>query len=147
MILGSKARYAVMAMVELAGYDAARPVTLAQLAEKQEFTVPYLEQIFRKLKQCGLVRSVRGPGGGYVLGKPSDSLRLSEIVVAVEESFKMTRCDKKTTASGCMGSGAKCLTHDVWQGLEQRIFEYFDGITLADVRRGAPQRVTFALHS
>ncbi len=133
MILGSKARYAVMAMVELAGHDDGKPVTLAQLAEKQEFTVPYLEQIFRKLKQHELVKSVRGPGGGYVLGKPAHLLRVSEIVIAVEESLKMTRCDNQHKKTGCMASGTQCLTHDLWDGLEQQIYSYLDGITLAAV--------------
>jgi Rrf2 family iron-sulfur cluster assembly transcriptional regulator len=135
MILGSKARYAVMAMVELAGYDAGKPVTLAQLAEKQEFTVPYLEQIFRKLKQRGLVKSVRGPGGGYVIGKPADVLRISEIVQAVEESLKMTRCENMHKKTGCMASGVQCLTHDLWDGLEQQIHNYLYAITLADIRK------------
>ena len=136
MILGTKARYAVMAMVELAGYEASKPVTLSQLAEMQEFTVPYLEQIFRKLKQHGLVKSVRGPGGGYVLAKSAGQIRISDIVVAVDESLKMTRCANTHKESGCMAKGARCLTHDLWEGLEQRIYSYLSGITLSEVRKG-----------
>lgn len=134
VILGSKARYGVMAMVEMAGHDAAKPVTLAQLAEKQEFTVPYLEQIFRKLKQHGLVRSVRGPGGGYVLAKAPDQIRISEIVAAVEESLKMTRCENMHKKTGCMASGVQCLTHDLWDGLERQIHNYLHSVTLSDIR-------------
>ena len=132
MLLGTKARYAVMAMVELAGYEPGMPVTLAQLAEKQEFTVPYLEQIFSKLKQAGLVKSVRGPGGGYVLAAPAASVRISDIVQAVDESLKMTRCANESP-QGCMSAGTRCLTHDLWEGLERHIFQYLHGVTLADV--------------
>ncbi len=92
MILGTKARYAVMAMVELAGREAGTPVRLDELAEAQEITVPYLEQLFSKLKRKGLVQSVRGPGGGYVLAQGADKIRVSEIIEAVDESLKMTRC-------------------------------------------------------
>ena len=136
MILGTKARYAVMAMVELAQGEAGRPMTLAQLASSQEFTVPYLEQIFRKLKQSGLVASVRGPGGGYVLAKAADEIRISDIVLAADESLKMTRCYSAHKQSGCMSTGARCLTHDLWDGLERQIVGYLDSVTLADVGRG-----------
>jgi len=132
MILGTKARYAVMAMVELARHDGKTPITLAQLASSQEITLPYLEQIFSKLKQRGIVRSVRGPGGGYVLAQAAKDTRIIDIVQAVDESLKMTRCDKHN-AGGCMASKAQCITHDLWDGLEQQIHSYLSGITLADV--------------
>jgi len=134
MILGTKTRYAVMAMVELAGREAGKPVKLEELADAQEITVPYLEQIFSKLKRSGLVKSVRGPGGGYVLAQTADNIRISAIVEAVEESLKMTRCDKHT-ASGCMSTKARCLTHDLWEGLETQIHNYLHSITLADMRQ------------
>jgi Rrf2 family iron-sulfur cluster assembly transcriptional regulator len=132
MILGTKARYAVMAMVEMAGRDNTLPISLADLAKSQEITVPYLEQIFRKLKMRKLVHSVRGPGGGYVLARGSDSIYISEIVTAVDESLKMTRCDSNTP--GCMFDKSRCLTHDLWEGLGQQIYNYLAGISLADVR-------------
>src|ERR1700685_2746067 len=113
MILGTKARYAVMAVVELAGHESGQPVALSGLAEAQEITVPYLEQIFSKLKKHGLVKSVRGPGGGYILAHPADGIRISDIVEAVDESLKMTRCDGYKE-SGCMATKARCLTHDLW---------------------------------
>lgn len=134
MILGTKTRYAVMAMVELAGRPAKQPVPLAELAEAQEITVPYLEQIFSKLKKRGLVKSVRGPGGGYTLALEADIIKISDIVSAVEESTKMTRCGKHGKEGGCMSSKARCLTHDLWEGLEQQISGYLGSITLADVR-------------
>src|SRR5689334_10283753 len=111
MILGTKTRYAVMAMVDLAGRSAG-PVTLSELAQAQEITVPYLEQLFAKLKKSGLVKSVRGPGGGYVLAKAANEVLISDIVIAVEESMKMTRCDKHAD-HGCMSIRARCLTHDL----------------------------------
>ena len=135
MILGTKARYAVMAMVDLAGRNSETPITLAHLADSQEITLPYLEQIFSKLKQAGLVRSVRGPGGGYVLARGAGEIFISDIVEAVEESMKMTRCEKDT--GGCLSAGkTRCLTHDLWDGLEQQIHGYLKGISLTDVRSG-----------
>lgn len=132
MILGTKARYAVMAMVELAGREASKPVALAELAASQEITVPYLEQIFSKLRQAGLVKSIRGPGGGYVLAKPADQTWISDIVVAAEESLKMTRCESHS--GGCMASKTRCMTHHLWEGLENQIFDYLHSISIADVR-------------
>jgi Rrf2 family iron-sulfur cluster assembly transcriptional regulator len=135
MILGTKARYAVMAMVELAGRDPEKPVTLAQLALSQEITVPYLEQIFSKLKHRGLVVSVRGPGGDYVLAHSADDTRISDIIEAVEEPIKMTRCENHA-GEGCLSKKTRCLTHDLWDGLGKQIYGYLHGISLADVRSG-----------
>lgn len=132
MILGTKARYAVMAMADLAGRHAAAPVPITQLAESQEITVPYLEQIFSKLKQRGLLKSVRGPGGGYVLARPASEMPISDIVEAVEESIKMTRCESHGTA-GCMARKERCITHHLWEGLSQQIYDYLNGISLEDV--------------
>lgn len=131
--MGTKARYAVMAMVELAGHEAGKPVQLAVLAAAQEITLPYLEQIFAKLKQHKLVNSVRGPGGGYVLARSAADVRISDIVQAVDESLKMTRCESHV-ADGCMAGKARCLTHNLWEGLEQNITHYLSSISLADVR-------------
>lgn len=138
MILGTKTRYAVMAMVDLAGRDPGAPVKLSELADSQEITVPYLEQLFAKLKKNGLVASVRGPGGGYLLARPAGEICVFDIVRAVDESVKMTRCNKHETG-GCMSTKAQCLTHGLWDGLEKQISGYLSGITLADVRgrRGA----------
>lgn len=132
MILGTKARYAVMAMVELATRETNDPVPLAELAKAQEITVPYLEQLFSKLRQHGVVKSTRGPGGGYVLAKPADEIPISDIVTAVDESLKITRCEHGS--QGCMSSRARCLTHNLWEGLETNIFNYLHSVSLADVR-------------
>jgi Rrf2 family iron-sulfur cluster assembly transcriptional regulator len=137
MILGTKARYAVMAMVDLAGRPEGLPISLAELSEAQEITVPYLEQIFAKLKKRGLVDSVRGPGGGYKLAKDAAGIPIAEIIHAVEESTKMTRCGKHGKPGGCMSTKAQCLTHDLWDGLEKQIDGYLRAVTLADVRNRA----------
>lgn len=132
MILGTKTRYAVMAMVELAGRPQDKAVSLADLAEAQEITVPYLEQIFSKLRQAELVNSVRGPGGGYLLAKAANDIHISDIVEAVDESLKMTRCESHAE-TGCMSTKARCLTHDLWDGLGRQIHGYLHSITLSDV--------------
>lgn len=132
MNLGTKARYAVMAMVDLAAQDAQKPVKLADIADRQEIPLAYLEQIFARLKQQGLVKSIKGPGGGYKLGRAVGELHISDIVCAAEESMKMTRCESHS-ANGCMAAKARCLTHDLWEGLSAHIFSYFNAITLEDV--------------
>ena len=131
VLLGTKARYAVMAMVELARRDLSVPVALADLSESQEIALPYLEQIFSRLKQAAIVNSVRGPGGGYVLSRPAAEISIADIVRASEENLKMTRCNSQS--GGCMSTKAKCLTHDLWEGLEMQINSYLQNITLADI--------------
>jgi Rrf2 family iron-sulfur cluster assembly transcriptional regulator len=132
MILGTKARYAVMAMVDLAGHASDKPVKLADIAARQEIPLAYLEQIFSKLRSHGLVQSIKGPGGGYKLARAVSDTPISDIVVAAEESMKMTRCEAHKE-SGCMASKARCLTHDLWDGLSEHIYNYFNAITLDDV--------------
>lgn len=132
MILSTKGRYAVMAMVDLAIQPAGKPVTLAAIAERQEIPLAYLEQIFARLKRSGLVKSVRGPGGGYTLARDADGIHVAEIMIASEEAMKMTRCDGKKH-EGCMAPKTRCLTHDLWEGLSAQIQNYLSSVTLADV--------------
>lgn len=132
MILGTKARYAVMAMVDLAAQASDRPVKLAEIASRQEIPLAYLEQIFARLKASGLVKSIKGPGGGYRLARAVSELPISDIVIAADEQMKMTRCESHAT-TGCMASKARCLTHDLWDGLSEQIYNYFHSITLEDV--------------
>ena len=135
MLLTTKSRYAIMAMVDMAQQTQAgtnqQPIALYEIALRQEINLKYLEQIFVKLRQQGLVCSTKGPGGGYVLVKNSKDIKIIEIILAVEEDIKMTRCSKPE--SGCMQKGIKCLTHDLWNGLEKVIEEYFGNITIWDV--------------
>lgn len=140
MQLSTRARYAVMAMVELACREAdgtANAVALAEVAASQQLSLSYLEQLFAGLRRAGLVRSARGPGGGYRLGRPAATLLLAEIVDAVEEPIVATRC---TGEGGCMrgddGGQTQCRTHVLWTELGQHIRLFLGGISLADVVRG-----------
>lgn len=132
MNLRTKGRYAVMAMVELAARGHGKPVCLADLSESQEIPLPYLEQIFAKLRRQGLVQSSKGPGGGYMLAHPASDIRISSIVEAVDEPIKMTRCESHSEG-GCMSSKARCLTHDLWEGLGEQIYSYLHSISLQDI--------------
>lgn len=132
MKLSTKGRYAVMAMVDLAMFGRGRPVPLSDVAERQEISVPYLEQLFAKLRRHGLVKSVRGPGGGYTLGHMPEEMRISDIVRAVDETLKQTRCSTGS-ATGCSGSRGRCVTHDLWEELGNQIHLFLSSVTLADV--------------
>jgi Rrf2 family iron-sulfur cluster assembly transcriptional regulator len=132
MKLGTKAQYAVMAMVDLAACVSAGPVRLSEIAERQDLPLAYLEQLFVKLRQKGLVKSVRGHQGGYILALSPAELKIFTIIQAVEEEVRSTRCAGKSAIS-CRGTSQKCLTHDLWAGLEAHIKSYFDSITLQDI--------------
>lgn len=133
MRLSTKGRYAVMAMADLASReDADGPVSLAEIAARQEISLSYLEQLFAKLRRENLVRSVRGPGGGYRLSRSSQETRIADIILAVDEPMKTTRC-VPGSAKGCTGTSSRCLTHDLWEELGQQIHVFLSSITLADV--------------
>lgn len=132
MMLSTKGRYAVMAMVDLAMHQKEKPVGLAAIADRQEIPLAYLEQIFAKLKRAGVVQSTRGPGGGYTLAATACSLTIAEIVNASEEPIKITRCAAHGT-TGCMADKTRCVTHDLWEGLGAHIYHYLSSLTLADV--------------
>jgi len=133
MRLSTKGRYAVMAMADLAQHEAAnKPVSLADIAERQEISLSYLEQLFAKLRRGGLVKSVRGPGGGYRLSRPSAELRIADIIVAVDEPIAATRC-KPGSSKGCTTQGARCVTHDLWEELGRQIHVFLSGVSLSDV--------------
>ena len=131
MNLTTKGRYSVMAMVDLALNDKGQPVSLSEIAQRQNIALSYLEQIFNRLRKAGLVVSVRGPGGGYKVAKFFGEVKISEIVLAVEESIKMTRCSDGS--DGCMSDKTKCVTHNLWEGLGNQINGYLESITLQDV--------------
>lgn len=132
MMLSTKGRYAVMAMVDIASQPQDKPVSLSAIAERQEIPLAYLEQIFARLKHGGMVESVRGPGGGYKLAETACNTKISEIILAADETIKMTRCEGAGTP-GCMAPKTRCLTHDLWDGLGQQIHGYLNSITLDDV--------------
>ena len=129
----TKGRYAVMALVDLAGHGDGRPVTLADIAERQRISLSYLEQLFARLRRGGLVASVRGPGGGYRLARPASETRISDIVGAVDEPVRAARCLPGSPES-CHGNAARCETHELWQELGNQIQLYLSSVTLADVR-------------
>lgn len=132
MRLSTKGRYAVMAMVDLAFHGEGRPVSLADIAERQEISLSYLEQLFAKLRRGGLVRSVRGPGGGYLLAHAPAGTRVSDIILAVDEPIRATRCTPGAP-TGCRSNKSRCLTHDLWEELGNQIHLYLSSVSLADV--------------
>ncbi|MEM8589771.1 MAG: Rrf2 family transcriptional regulator [Pseudomonadota bacterium] len=132
MKLSTKGRYAVMAMVDMAQHAKGRPVALADIAARQEISLSYLEQLFAKLRRSGLVKSVRGPGGGYLLTRGTDDTRISDIIVAVDEPIRATRCPSGS-AAGCRSDKSRCLTHDLWDELGNQIHLYLSSVSLEDV--------------
>jgi Rrf2 family iron-sulfur cluster assembly transcriptional regulator len=133
MRLSTKGRYAVMAMADLAKNGSGRAVSLAEIATRQEISLSYLEQLFARLRKGGLVQSVRGPGGGYRLSKTPDETVVADIVLAVDEPIRATRCTSHGTPRGCMMGGERCITHDLWDDLGEEIHRYLAGVSLADV--------------
>ena len=131
MHLSTKGRYAVMAMADIAAQDAGSVVTLSALSERQNISLAYLEQLFSKLRRGGLVESLRGPGGGYRLSRPAEDISIAEVMAAVDEPVKMTRCMSEEDI-GCTGSN-RCLTHDLWRALGDQIVGFLGSITLQDV--------------
>lgn len=134
MKLSTKGRYAVMAMVDLATHCDNKPISLADIADRQEISLSYLEQLFSKLRRGGLVKSVRGPGGGYLLAYKSDETRIADIILAVDEPIRATRCTPGQPF-GCRSNKSRCLTHDLWEELGNQIYLYLSSVTLTDVVR------------
>ena len=132
MKLSTRGRYAVMAMADLARHSGNGPETLSGIAQRQEISQAYLEQLFGKLRRAGLVASVRGPGGGYRLARPASELPIADIVLAVDEPIKATRC-RSESSKGCLGKTGRCLTHDLWDELGTQIQLFLNSVTLADV--------------
>lgn len=132
MRLSTKGRYAVMAMVDMAARSDGKPMTLAEIAKNQDISLSYLEQLFAMLRRGGLVKSVRGPGGGYVFARDTDNIRISDVIAAVEETITATRCEPGSPR-GCMPGGGRCITHDLWDELSNHIHLFLSSVTLADV--------------
>lgn len=138
MQLSTKGRYAVMALTDLARQDCSfgrRAVSLAEIAERQQISLSYLEQLFARLRRRGLVESVRGPGGGYRLTRPAAETSISDIVLAVDEPLKATRCKAVNdgVGHGCMARGERCLTHSLWEALGRQIEGFLSAVSLEDV--------------
>jgi len=127
MRLTTKGRFAVTAMADLAMRGGKAPVTLAAISERQKISLSYLEQLFGKLRRNNIVESVRGPGGGYYLARPSSKISIAEIVTAVDEPLDATRCGGM---GNCQGEQQPCITHDLWMGLNEKIYNYLEEVSL-----------------
>lgn len=129
MRLTTKGRYAVTAMLDLAMHHGNGPTALADIARRQGISLSYLEQLFARLRRQGLVSSVRGPGGGYNLARERGDIHIAEVIAAVDENLDTTRCGG---AGNCHNDGP-CLTHDLWQDLSDRIYDYLSHVSLQDL--------------
>ena len=125
MKLTTKGRYAVMAMADLASIGGEKPISLTEVSLRQNISLAYLEQLFLKLKKKKLVKSVRGSNGGYILEMPASQIKLSNIISAVDETVKTLNC-KKNSKKGCNHKSMKCITHNLWDDLEQHINSFFE---------------------
>ena len=132
MKLTTKGRYAVMAMADLATYSKNKPVSLSEISSRQNISLAYLEQLFIHLKENRLVRSIRGVKGGYALERPASEIRLSNIFHAVNEEVKTLNC-KKDSKKGCNNKSSKCITHNLWDQLDQHINNFFEKVKLQDL--------------
>jgi Rrf2 family transcriptional regulator, iron-sulfur cluster assembly transcription factor len=139
MRLTTKGRFAVTAMLDLAMHANNGPVTLSNISERQKISLSYLEQLFGKLRRGKLVDSVRGPGGGYNLARPVDQLTVADIILAVEEPIDSRQCEGK---DNCLGDH-RCMTHDLWESLNDTVLNYLNGVRLADlIQQQRPQTVS-----
>lgn len=129
MRLTTKGRYAVTAMLDLAFHSQVKPVTLTEIAARQTISLSYLEQLFARLRRAGMVKGVRGPGGGYKLCRKASEINVAEIIAAVDEPLDSTKCGGE---ANCQKDRA-CLTHNLWMGLSEQIRNYLVGISLADL--------------
>jgi Rrf2 family transcriptional regulator, iron-sulfur cluster assembly transcription factor len=140
MRLTTKGRFAVTAMVDLSMRQSRGPVTLAAISERQHISLSYLEQLFGKLRRAKLVNSVRGPGGGYNLARPAGGITVAEIIGAVDEPIDATQCGGKENCN----DDRRCITHDLWATLNQKMNDYLTSVSLADVvshQQGKPVAV------
>lgn len=129
MRLTTKGRFAVTAMVDVALRHASGPVALAGVSERQQISLSYLEQLFGKLRRCGLVDSVRGPGGGYVLARAESEISVADIIRAVDESLDATQCGGKEDCN----ADQRCMTHELWVTLNRKMYEFLEGVPLSDL--------------
>lgn len=133
MRLTTKGRFAVTAMIDLGLYVQDRPVKLADISERQNISLSYLEQLFRKLRHAELVDSVRGPGGGYVLGRCPAEMTIADIIFAVDEPIDATVCGNSSCTTGKNGHGGNCMTHELWTNLNNKILDYLNSVSLQDL--------------
>jgi Rrf2 family transcriptional regulator, iron-sulfur cluster assembly transcription factor len=142
MRLTTKGRFAVTAMLDIALYEADKPITLAGISERQSISLSYLEQLFSRLRKQGLVSSVRGPGGGYRIAKAHTEISVSDIITAVDEQIDATQCGGN---EDCHDEG-RCMTHELWASLNGKILDYLSGVSLADMVEMQKKKSTGTVH-
>ncbi len=130
MILTTKGRYAVSAVIDIAASKTNEPISLTTISQRQNISLSYLEQIFACLRKSGVVKSIKGPGGGYVLAKEPHQITIAQIIKAIGEPIKITRCGN--VEKSCLATKSKCQTHKLWHGLENQIYEYLNSISLEE---------------
>ena len=143
MRLTTKGRFAVTAMIDVAMHATDAPVTLAGVSERQKISLSYLEQLFGKLRRHGLVASVRGPGGGYRLARPAGAVSVADVILAVDEPIDATKCGGK---ENCLDD-RRCMTHELWAGLNTHIFAYLRSVTLEELVRQQKRPEVNILHA
>lgn len=137
MKLSTKGRYAVTALADIAIHGRHAPVALTEISERQDISVAYLEQLFVKMRRAGLVDSVRGRGGGYMLTQPADQTRISDVMSAVDERLNAMGCNGKyEEGKGCGKSHEACLTHGLWEELSAHVHVFLNQKTIADITDG-----------
>jgi len=141
MRMSTKAQYAVRAMVNLNLHSGGSPVTLRDISLRESISLTYLEQLFVKLRRGKIVTSVRGPGGGYLLARPAQEIKVDEIIDSVEESLVPVSCMDNKNGCAC---DDQCVTHNVWHGLGERIRQFLASITLAELTEEAQRKITQA---
>ena len=131
MKMSTKGRYAVMAMIDIGIHSKGKPVPLGDISDRQDISQEYLEQLFAKLRRAGLVASARGPGGGYVLAREACDIQMAEVIQAVDEELRVTRCDGDAVR-GCV-KGERCCAHDLWSSLGRQMMNFLESVSLEDV--------------
>jgi Rrf2 family iron-sulfur cluster assembly transcriptional regulator len=129
MRLTTKGRYAVTAMLDLALHAQEKPITLADISQRQGISLSYLEQLFSRMRKQGLVASARGPGGGYRLSRDANEINVAQVITAVDEKVTVTRCEGR----GDCQNGEPCLTHELWCNLSDQIYDFLNGISLGQL--------------
>jgi Rrf2 family transcriptional regulator, iron-sulfur cluster assembly transcription factor len=146
MRLTTKGRFAVTAMLDVALQAQGGPVTLSNIAERQKISLSYLEQLFAKLRRAQLVESVRGPGGGYYLARLPEDTSVADIIVAVEEQMDSRQCEGKENCRGEGASKRRCMTHDLWESLNENVLQFLSGVSLADLVQQQSQAEVQVVH-
>ena len=141
MRLTTKGRFAVTAMIDLALRESHGPVTLAGISQRQNISLSYLEQLFGKLRRFDIVESTRGPGGGYTLARKAEQVSVADIIIAVDEPLDATQCGGKSNCHGEEEGRGRCMTHDLWSNLNQKMVEYLSSVSLADLVKQQEGRV------